>query len=290
VENLVVDSASIEVTRRHRRAKTDRLDVHKRLSMLLRHRAGAQKVWSVVRVPSVTDEDRRQLHRELVTTKRDRTRVINRMKGLLAGYGVRLVRHGDVEAPLAHVHHGDGSPFPPALRARLKREWQKGRCCTAQRAPLEAERRALVRTSAEVGVDQVRPLTTLRGLGRNRAWLFVRECLAWRDLRTSKQVGACAGLTPTPQQSGQACHEWGITKAGNGYLRPMALEIAWGWGRFQPKSRVTPWDQARFGQGRARLRKIGIVALARKLLLALWRFLTRGRLPEGAALKAEAPV
>jgi transposase len=290
VENLVVDSASIEVNRRHRRAKTDRLDVHKLLTMLLRHMAGERKVWSVVRVPSVADEDRRQLHRELLTTKRDRTRVINRMKGLLAGCGIRLALQGAVEAQLDQARQWDGSPLSAALRARLQREWQQVCFLTQQIDALEAERRAVLRTSAEPVVEQVRQLATLRGIGVNSAWLFVMECFAWRDLRTSKQVGAFAGLTPTPYQSGEASRELGITKAGNGYMRTMAVEIAWGWVRFQPESTLTQWYQARFGRGSARLRKIGIVALARKLLIALWRFLNTGVPPAGAMLKAEVTV
>ena len=150
--------------------------------------------------------------------------------------------------------------------------------------------REALRTSEEPAVEQVRQLMALRGIGVNSAWLFVMECFAWRDMRTSKQVGALAGLTPTPYQSGQASRELGITKAGHGYLRTMAVEIAWGWVRFQPESRLTQWYQARFGQGSARLRKIGMVALARKLLIALWRFLKTGELPAGAILKAEVPV
>jgi transposase len=116
------------------------------------------------------------------------------------------------------------------------------------------------------------------------------ECFAWRERQTAKQVGAFAGLTPTPSPSGQASRELGITQAGNGYLRPMAVELAWGWVRFQPESRLTQWDQARCGQGSARRRQIGMVALARKLLLALWHFLERGEVPAGAILKAEAWV
>jgi transposase len=290
VENLVVDSASIEVNRRHRRAKTDRLDVHKLLTMLQRHVAGERKVWSVVRVPSIADEDRRQLHRELLTTKRDRTRVINRMKGLLAGCGVRPVLQGDVEAQLDQARQWDGSALPAALRARLQREWQQVQWLTEQIVSLEAERRAVLRTSVEPVVEKVRQLATLRGIGVNSAWLFVMECFAWRDLRTPKQVGAFAGLTPTPYQSGQASRELGITKAGNGYMRTMAVEIAWGWVRFQPESMLTQWYQARFGQGSARLRKIGIVALARKVRIALWRFLNTGVPPAGALLKAAVAV
>ena len=154
----MVDSASIEVNRRYRRAKTDRLDVHKLLTMLLRHAAGEKKVWSVVRVPSVDDEDRRQLHRELLTTKRDRTRVSNRIKGLLAGYGMRMGLQGDVETQLEAVRQWDGAPLPTALRARLKREWQKVQHLTEQIGRLETERREAWRTRKEPVLEQVRQL------------------------------------------------------------------------------------------------------------------------------------
>jgi transposase len=165
VENSVVDSASIEVNRRYRRAKTDRLDVHKLLTMLLRHAAGEKKVWSVVRVPSVADEDRRQVHRELLTTKRDRTRVSNRIKGLLAGYGIRLGLQGDVETQLNEGRQWDGAPLPAALCARLKREWQKVQHLTEQIGSLEAAPLAALRTSEEPVLEQVRQLATLRGIG-----------------------------------------------------------------------------------------------------------------------------
>jgi transposase len=288
VENLVIDSASLEVNRRQRRAKTDRLDVHKLLTMLLRHVAGEKKVWSVVRVPSVDEEDRRQLHRELTTAKGDRTRVINRIKGLLAGYGVQLTLQGDVDAQLEQVHQWDGSPLPSALLSRLKRAWQQVGFLTAHIQTLEAERRALLRRREDPVIDQVRQLFTLRGIGVNSAWLYVMEFFAWRDFQTPKQVGALAGLTPTPYQSGQSRRELGIAKAGNRHIRAMAIEIAWAWRRFQPESALSQWYERRFGAGSARLRKLGIVALARKLLIALWRFVKTGVLPEGAVLKAAA--
>ena len=135
-------------------------------------------------------------------------------------------------------------------------------------------------------MEKVRQLSTLRGIGVNSAWLFVMEFFAWRDLQTPKQVGALAGLTPTPYQSGESRRELGITKAGKGYMRTMAVEIAWGWLRFQPQSALTQWYQQRFGHGSSRLRRIGMVALARKLLIALWRFIETGVVPDGAALKA----
>jgi transposase len=287
VENLVIDSASIEVNRRKRRAKTDRLDVHKLLTMLLRHMAGEKKVWSVVRIPSIDEEDRRQLHREMLTAKQDRTRVINRMKGLLAGQGVQLALEGDVEAQLDQAHQWDRSPLPSALLSRLKRAWQQVSFLTAQIQTMEAKRRALLRHREDPVIAQVRQLFTLRGIGVNSAWLSVMAFFAWRDFKTPKQVGALAGLTPTPYQSGQSRRELGIAKAGNRPIRAMAIEIAWAWRRFQPASALSQWYEHRFGAGSARLRKLGIVALARKLLIALWRFVKTGVLPEGAILKTE---
>ena len=289
VTNHVIDSASIEVNRRQRRAKTDRLDVHKLLTMLLRHMAGERKVWSVVRVPSVDEEDRRQLHRELTTAKQDRTRVINRIKGLLASCGVQIALQGDVEAQFDQVHQWDGSPLPPAMRTRLERAWQQVGFLTAHIQTLEAERRAPLRRREDPVIAQVRQLFTLRGIGVNSAWLYVMEFFAWRDFQTPKQVGALAGLTPTPSQSGQSHRELGIAKGGNRHIRAMAIEIAWAWRRFQPDSALSQWYERRFGAGSARLRKLGIVALARKLLIALWRFVKTGVLPEGAVLKTEAP-
>ena len=288
VQNHVIDSASIEVNRRQRRAKTDRLDVRKLLTMLLRHMAGERKVWSVVRVPSIEEEDRRQLHREMTTAKQDRTRVINRIQGLLAGHGVQLALQGDVDAQLEQVHQWDGSPLPPALLSRLKRAWQQVGFLTTHIQTLEAQRRAVLRRREDAVIAQVRQLFTLRGIGVNSAWLSVMEFFAWRDFQTPKQVGALAGLTPTPYQSGQSRRELGIAKAGNRHIRAMAIEIAWAWRRFQPESALSQWYERRFGAGSARLRKLGIVALARKLLIALWRFVKTGVLPEGAVLKTAA--
>jgi len=289
IQNHVIDSASIEVKRRQRRAKTDRLDVRKLLTMLLRHSAGEKKVWSVVRVPSVEEADRRQLHRALTTAKQDRTRMMNRIQGLLAGHGVQLVLQGDVEAQLDQTHQWDGAPLPSALRSRLKRAWQQVGFLTAHMQTLEAERRALLRHRTDPIIAQVRQLFTLRGIGINSAWLYIMAFFAWRAFQTAKQVGALAGLTPTPYQSGQSRRELGIAKAGNRHIRAMAIEIAWAWRRFQPDSARSQWYERRFGAGSARLRKLGIVALARKLLIALWRFVKTGVLPEGAVLTTAPP-
>jgi transposase len=291
MENLVVDSSSIEVSRRQRRAKTDRLDGESLLDLLLRHEAGShKKVWSVVRVPSVEQEDRRHLHRELQSAKRDRTRVTNRMKGLLANHGLTLDLKQDVPAELEALRLWDGSPLPPGLRARLVREWERVAFYTGLIERLEAERREILRRAQDPAVEQVRQLNGIRGIGTNSAWLYAMELFGWRELRTRKQVGAIVGLAPTPHRSGTQEHERGMSKSGNRHVRAMAIEIAWGWLRFQPDSALSRWYQRRFGSGSTRLRKIGIVALARKLLIALWRYLETGVLPEGALLKADVRV
>jgi transposase len=286
VENFVVDSSSIEVQRRQRRAKTDRLDMHKLLMMLLRHVAGEKKVWSVVRVPSVEEEDRRQLHRALATAKRDRTRGMNRLKGLLAAQGLTMPPGRNFLQQLEHLRLWDGSLLPSGLRQRLIHEWEYVEGVSRRIAQLEAERRPLIREAEEGALRKVQQLVTLKGIGTNSAWVFVMECFGWRAFRNGKEVGALSGLTPTPYASGHTAYERGIAKAGNYHIRALAVEIAWGWLRFQPTSALSQWYQARFGQGSSRLRRIGIVALARKLLIALWRFVETGVLPEGAVCKA----
>jgi transposase len=285
IENRVVDSASIEVNRRAKRAKTDKLDVKKLLMMLIRYDSGEQKVWSVVHIPSVEAEDSRHLHRQLETFKSDRTRHSNRIKGLLVSQGVRLPVKRDFLDRLETVRLWDGRPLPLGLRSRLEREYACYQFVAEQVQGLEAERRELLRTSTEPSVEQVRQLLQLRGIGENSSWLFVMEFFSWRNFRTRRQVGGLAGLTPTPYQSSEQSREQGIDKSGHSPIRSMAIEIAWGWLRHQPDSELTLWFQKRFGQGSKRLRKIGIVALARKLLIALWRYLDFGEIPAGAQLK-----
>jgi transposase len=207
VENVVVESSSIEVKRRYRRAKTDRLEVYKLLTMLLRHHAGEKHVWNVVHVPSVAEEDRRQLHRELRTAKRDRTRVINRVKGLLAAQGLTLTLHGDVTKQLEQLRLWDETAVPPGLRQRLTREWEQIAFLSRRSAQLAAERRALLRTAEDAARTPVRQLLTLKGMGDNSAWLFVREFFGWRAFRNGKEVGALAGRTPTPHASGTTASE-----------------------------------------------------------------------------------
>ena len=286
VDNCVVDSSSIEVNRRHRQAKMDRLDVHKLLTMLLRHVTGERKVWSIVRVPSVEEEDRRQLHRALTTTQWDRTRILNRIKGLLASHGLVMPPSGAFPQQLEHRRLWDGSPLPAGLHHRLVQEWEHVQALTQRIAQLAAARRAVRQTAEDAVMKKVQQLLTLKGIGTNSAWLFVMEFFGWRAFRNGKEVGALSGLTPTPYVSGNTAYERGLAKAGNYHIRALAIESTWGWLRFQPESPLPQWYQQRIGHGSSRLRRIGIVALARKLLIALWRFVETGVLPDGAALKA----
>lgn len=286
VQNQVVDSASIEVNRRRRRAKSDRLDAGKLVGMLLRWLGGETRVWSVVRVPTPEEEDRRQLHRELITAKRDRARLTNRIKGLLFGQGLRLEELQDLPARLSGLRLWNGEALPQRLVERIHREWEKVELLTAQIRSLSAERQRLLRRATDAGSECARKLFQVRGIGANASWLFALEFFAWREFRNGRQIGALSGLTPTPYQSGTDSREQGISKAGSRWVRSVAVEIAWGWLRYQPQSELSRWYQRRFGGGSSRLRRIGIVALARKLLIDLWRYLQTGTPPAGALLKA----
>lgn len=286
IESLVVDSASIEVNRRKRRAKTDRLDATKLVTMLLRYLSGDAHVWKVVRVLSVEDEDRRQLHRELATTKRDRTRVVNRIKALLFAQGIHLAKIQELPKQLDALKLWDGEPLPSMLRSRLKREWQKIEGLTEQIRLLRAHRRRMLRTETDRATQYAGKLLKLGGIGENSSWTLSTEFFAWRAFQNARQVGGLAGLTGTPFQSGNEAKDQGICKAGNRWVRHVAIEIAWGWLRYQPQSELSQWYQKKYGHGSSRLRRIGIVALARKLLIALWRYLETGVPPAGAVLKA----
>ena len=287
VNNLVVDSASIEVNRRAKQAKTDKLDLGKLLTMLMRYQAGEKKVCHVVHVPSAEVEDHRQLHRELTDLKEQCTQHTNRIKGYLANQGVCLGKvKDDFPERIARQQLWNGEPLPAGLRARLLCEYQRFQLVQEQIKALEAERREMLRHSAQPEVEQVRRLLRLRGIGINCAWLYVMEFFSWRAFRNRREVGALAGLTPMPHRSGEEDHELGISKVGNRHIRAMAVEIAWGWLRYQPNSELSRWYQRRFGKGSKRLHKIGIVALARKLLIAIWRYLEFGTVPAGAVLKS----
>ena len=286
VENQVVNSSSIETNRRKRRAKTDRIDGVKLLTMLMRYWGGERGLWSVVRVPSVEDEEGRRLHRELASLNKERTRHRNRIRGLLVAQGLRLEPKGDFLKRLEKLTLWDGAPLPLEIKGELEREYQRLSLVEAQRRALEKTRKSRLRQAHTASVQRVVQLMGLRAIGPNCAWLLVMEFFAWRGFRNRRQLGACAGLTGTPYDSGGSKRDQGISKAGNRRVRTMMVEIAWLWLRYQPSSKLSRWFRERFAGGGARMRRVGIVALARRLLVALWRYLEDGVLPEGAELKA----
>jgi transposase len=284
VQNQVVDSASIEVNRRQRRAKSDGLDATKLAEMLIRWHNGERKVWRLVRVPSVADEDQRQLHRELIALKAERLAATNSIKGLLATLGLVVIVDETLPGQLENLRQWDGARLPPGLHRRLLREFQRWQLINRQIDELERERSAKLRADETPHIDKVRRLMNLKGMGQNGAWLLVYEFFGWRRFQNRRELGSLAGLTPTPYDSGESRREQGISKAGNRRVRWMMNELAWGWLRYQPKSELTQWYQRRFGSGNKRLRKVGIVALSRKLLIALWKYLEGGEAPAGAAV------
>ena len=286
VINHVVDSSSIEVNRRARRAKTDTLDLAGLLNLLARYLAGDRRAWRVVRVPTVAEEDARQLHRSWEAVQKDRTRLICRLQGLLVTHGLRLSHTDDFLAQLAGARLWDGTPVPAGLCARLTRVWRQLELLNAQLAELESERQTLPVDPATDTGRYVQRLPTLRGIGPVGAWVLATELFGWREIRNARQLGGLVGLVPAPFQSGETDHDQGITRAGNKHVRRLMVQLAWSWVRWQPTSALTRWYEARFHRGSRRLRRIGIVALARKLLIALWRYVETGAVPEGAVVKA----
>jgi transposase len=285
IRNLVVDPGSVQRNRRKRERKTDRLDVRKLMRCLIHWYRGDTRVWAVVQPPTVDAEDARHFHRELEELKKERTRHVVRIKGLLSLHGIRVDKIGfDFLDCLDEVRLWDGSKLPPQVKARLVREHERYVLVREQILSLERQRRAAIQRLKDPSMDQVRHLMRLKGIGENGAWLLVMELFGWREFRNRRQVGSIAGLTPTPWASGEEDKEQGIDKAGNRRVRAMMIELAWCWLRYQPRSELARWFERRFGCGGKRARRIGIVALARRLLVALWRYLADGVVPKGAVL------
>ena len=282
IENAVVDSSSIEVNRRARRAKSDAIDVTKLLGLLMRYHNGERDVWSVVHVPAAAEEDLRQLHRDRDQLVRERTEHSNRIKGLLAAIGLDVIVDARLLERVEGLRQWDGSPVPTELRGRIAREYQRWRLVDGQLGDLCNRQRREVRDDGVAHVELVRRLLDLKGVGPVTAWTLVREVFGWRAIRNRRELASLVGLDPTPYQSGESHRERGISKAGNRRVRWTMVELAWMWLRHQPNSALSLWYQRRFGEGNARSRKVGIVALARKLLIALWKYLEHGEVPEGA--------
>lgn len=278
VANRVVDSASIEVNRRARRAKTDRLDALKLVRMLVRVCCGERGVWSEVRVPTVAEEAARQVSRERTGLTEDRTRLVNQMRGWLATWGASLPAHRRA-GWWTRVRDWAGAALPAEVQARLARADARLQGIDAQIAELEATQQAAVRAAPPASA--VRQLVQLKGVATTSASVLLEEGLLWRAFRNRRQIGGILGFAPTPYESGESTREQGISRAGNARLQAVSIQLAWNWVRWQPQSALTQWYQANFGKGK-RARRIGIVAVARKLIIALWRYATQGIVPTGA--------
>lgn len=286
IESHVVEAASIAVPRRHRRAKTDAIDGEALLRTLMAFKRGEPRVCSMVVPPSPEAEDRRRISRERRTLIRERIGHINRIKGLLAAQGIGDYEpmRQDCRARLEGLRTGDGRPLPPRLKAEIGRELDRLDLVRRQIAAVEAGRAVLVQEEAPAP-SPAGLLMRLRGIGPEFATVLWLEGL-FRHFRNRRQLAAYAGLAPSPWQSGTVKGEQGISKSGNPRLRPTAIELAWLWLRHQPETALSRWFRERVRTDRGRVRRVSIVALARKLLVALWRFVTDGVVPEGAQLKA----
>lgn len=278
--NRVVDSASIEVSRRARRSKTDWLDAVKLVTMLQRAYGGEARVWREVRVPTVAEEEARHLSRARQALVAETTRVRNQMGSLVATLGARLPERRRGSWWTA-VRDWQGGPLPSVVQQRLAQAQARLALLDEQIAALERQQRQ------EVAADpDLTRLVQLKGIGVTSAAVLEAEGLRWREFRNRRQVGGMLGFRPVPFQSGEAARDVGIDRAGNKRWRSIMVQLAWRWLRWQPSSDLAQWFERRFAHSGKRARRIGIVALARKLLVALWRWMTHGVVPAGAVLQA----
>ena len=287
VANVVVDSSSIEVSRRARRAKTDRLDGERLLRLLLRHWGGERDMWRVVHVPSPEAEDARHASRGLTTLQAERTRYRNRIHSLLALYGVARLRL-DARLPerLTAARDWAHAPLPPGVQARVLETWRLLQSVETERQRARRTERQHSRLpTSTTALTVAQRLARLRGVAARSATILADE-LFGRALRNRREVGALTGLVSAPYRSGTMARDQGIAPTGLPAVRRVAVEIAWAWLRYQPTSALAQWYHRRFGGGGAVTRRIGIVALARRVIIALWRYVEHGIVPEGASLKA----
>jgi transposase len=290
VETFVIQPSSVPVDRRVRRAKSDGIDAELLLRTLLAWLRGEPRVCSMVPIPTEADEDARRSVRERQDLLGERIAIANGITSILATLGVRgydpLRR--DRRQRLEEARTALGDPLPPQARARIERMLDRLELVLMQLAALERQRDAVL-DEAEPGQAErmIKELVRLRGIGVQSATLLVREAFV-RPFASGKALGAYAGLSPTPYSSGGTEREQGIGRAGNARLRTALVELAWIWQRYQPGSAMIGWFRDRLGGAARRLRKVMVVALARKLLIALWRFATQGVVPEGAVLEPAA--
>jgi transposase len=287
IHNLEVASTSIKVSQQGKHRKSDRLDVQALYSQLVHYAQGETGELQVVKVPSREDEDEMRLDRTLSQLKKEQTQHSNRLKAILIRHGLNPRRVGGAgwEQEVAGYRDGSGEALPAQTQRELSLINQRLQLVCAQRRELEAQRDREIEQGVGRKHEQVRRLMQLRGLGQVISWRLVMEFYGWREFANRKQIGALSGLTGTPYNSGLSEREQGISKAGNPRVRALAIELAWLWVRLQPQSKWSQWFARRYAQGGKRQRKIGIVGVARHLLIDLWRFLEEGVVPQGAVFK-----
>src|SRR5215472_13576455 len=290
IRNYVIDPASLQVDRRARRAKTDHVDVERLLRSLMAYLRGEPKVWSVVCVPSVAEEDDRRLNRERGRLIAERIQHVNRIKGLLAIHGIydyQPLRRDRMQQLERLRTAADGRTLPPRLKAEILRELTRLELVIGMIKTIEAERDAIASPKTETehtSAKKIQDLVKIKSIGPEFATILVGEVF-YRSFDNRKQLGGDVGLTPAHFQSGSMSRDQGISKAGNAKARTAMIELAWLWLRYQPDSLLSVWFRDRVGNLKGRIRRITIVAVARKLLIALWRYLETGLVPEGAILK-----
>jgi transposase len=285
IENVIVDAASIDIKRR-KRAKTDRIDVESLVRKLVRYIGGEGTVWSVVRVPSPEAEAARQIHRDIGVLQRERQQHRVRIQSLLFTQGIDVVVTPKLLRDLSEIRCWNGQPLPGELQERIRREYARLGAVEQDLFVLRKQQKTRLKKERTAAMDKIRLLQQLCGIAIKSSWVFVMELFGWRQFQNRREVASALGLTPMPYQSGESARDQGISRAGNRRVRAMAIEIAWGWLRYQPQSRLSQWYQQRFGGGGPRTRRIGIVAMARRLMIDLWRYVDLGILPPGARMKA----
>jgi len=289
IDTTVLDACSFLVSRRGKRVKTDRIDVEAMVFILKAFLLGDRSVCRPVRIPSPEEEDAKRIMRERAQLLKERTRNVNRIRALLNLQGVRDVKGlwgGKWRDWLSKVNTGDGRPLGPFLLRELTRQFERLELLTSQMKAIDVERTTIgPREEKSLCGRKIAMLTQLCGVGEVGATTMVTEVFH-RKFENRRHLASYLGLAPSPYASGEVSRDQGISKAGNKPARVMMVELAWCWLRYQPQSRLSQWYRRRFAEKAGRSRKVGVIALARKLAVALWRFLEHGLVPEGARLKA----
>jgi len=290
IETLVVDPTSFLVNRKARRVKTDRVDAEGMVVLLKNYCSGDRKAFRTVRVPTVAEEDAKRFHRERKRLMSERTGHINRIRALLALQGVRHINPAMVtwRKKLEGLETADGRPFPDQLMREIVRSFERLELTNKMIKALAEERdEALAAESGQFPEHEKAVLLEgLRGVGRHSAMLLSAEVFG-REFKNRRHLSSYLGLTPSPYSSGDVERSQGISKAGNRPARTLGIELAWCWLRYQPQSALARWFRKYTAERPGVRKKVAIVALARKLIVALWRYVETGLVPSGAVLKAE---